>query len=261
MLAGQLAQQLDMQNRQRQVLTRAMQEKAEALATAEEADPLLLFAVDTEFNAGVIGLAASRLTETHYRPSVVATKGAEETRGSCRSIPEFHITDALDQCADLLVRHGGHAAAAGFTVCNEKLPELVSRLKSIAEAKLSGKDLRPTLTADIEIPLSQLNFDLLKQLAYFEPTGYGNPHALFATRDVKVKSSRMVGAEGRHLKLTLEDERGTAYDAIGFRLGNMQAHLSTRVDVIYSFKSNEYNGRTSLQLNLKDVKAAGSASE
>ena len=261
MLAGQLAQQLDMQNRQRQVLTRVIQEKAEALATAEEADPLLLFAVDAEFNAGVIGLAASRLTETHYRPSVVAAKGPEETRGSCRSIPEFHITDALDQCADLLVRHGGHAAAAGFTVCNEKLPELVSRLKSIAEAQLSGKDLRPTLTADMEIPLPQLNFDLLKQLAYFEPTGYGNPRALFATRDVKVKSSRTVGAEGRHLKLTLEDERGTAYDAIGFRLGSMQAHLPPRVDVIYSFESNEYNGRTSLQLNLKDVKAAGSASE
>jgi len=261
MLAGQLAQQLDMQNRQRQALTRVTQEKAEALATAEEAEPFLLFAVDAEFNAGVVGLAASRLTETHYRPSVVASKGAEETRGSCRSIPEFHITDALDQCADVLVRHGGHAAAAGFTVRNEKLSELVSRLKSIAEAQLSGKDLRPTLTADMEIPLSQLNFELLKHLVYFEPTGYGNPHALFATHDVKVKSSRTVGAESRHLKLTLEDERGAAYDAIGFRLGNMQAHMPARVDAIYSFESNEYNGRTSLQLNLKDVKAAGAASE
>ena len=121
-------------------------------------NPFLLFAVDEEFNPGVIGLAASRLTDTHYRPSVVAAKGAEKTRGSCRSIPEFHITDALDQCADLLVRHGGHAAAAGFTVRNEKLPELVSRLKSIAEAQLSGQDLRPTLTADMEVSLSQIEF-------------------------------------------------------------------------------------------------------
>jgi len=258
MLAGQLAQQLELQNRQRQALTRVTQEKAESLAMSDGTNPLLLFAVDEEFNPGVVGLAASRLTDTHYRPSVVAAKGAEETRGSCRSIPEFHITDALDQCADLLVRHGGHAAAAGFTVRNEKLLELVSRLKSIAEAQLSGQDLRPTLTADMEVSLSQLNFDLLKHLAYFEPTGYGNPNAVFVSRDVKVKSARAVGSEGRHLKLTLEDERGAAHDAIGFRLGSLQSDLPSRVDVMYSFESNEYNGRSSLQLNLKDVKAVGS---
>jgi single-stranded-DNA-specific exonuclease len=254
--AGQLAQQLDVQNRQRQALTRLTQEKADALATAEEHDPLLLFAADEEFNPGVVGLAASRLTETYYRPAIVAAKGPDETRGSCRSIPEFHITDALDQCADLLVRHGGHAAAAGFTVRNENLPKLVARLKSIAAAKLGGRDLRPTIAADMEVPLSQLNFDLLRQLASFEPTGYGNPDPVFISRNVKVKSSRTVGAEGRHLKLTLEDERGLAYDAIAFRMGHLRAALPARVDVAYSFESNEYNGRTTLQLNLKDVKPA-----
>ena len=119
--AGQLAQQLEVQNRQRQALTRETQERAELLVFAEESEPMLLFAADESFNAGVVGLAASRLADTYYRPAVVASKGAEETRGSCRSIREFHITDALDQCADLLVRHGGHAAAAGFTVRNEKL--------------------------------------------------------------------------------------------------------------------------------------------
>ena len=257
MRAGQLAQQLDVQNRQRQALTRATQEKAEALALVGQINPFLLFAVDEEFNSGVVGLAASRLMETYYRPSVVAAKGAEETRGSCRSIPEFHITDALDQCADLLVRHGGHAAAAGFTVRNEKLPELVNRLKSIAEAQLSNKDLRPTIAADMEVPLSQLDYELLKHLAYFEPTGYGNPDAIFVSRNVKVKSSRTVGMDGKHLKLALEDERGTTYDAIGFRLGHLQTNLPPRVDVIYSFESNEYNGRKSLQLNLKDIKPAG----
>jgi single-stranded-DNA-specific exonuclease len=260
MLAGQLAQQLDVQNRQRQSLTRVTQEKAESLAMSDGANPFLLFAVDEEFNPGIIGLAASRLTETHYRPSVVAAKGVDETRGSCRSIPEFHITDALDQCADLLVRHGGHAAAAGFTVRNDKLPELVSRLKSVAEAQLSGQDLRPTVTADVEVSLSQLNFDLLKQLAYFEPTGYGNPNAIFVSHDVKVKYARTVGAEGKHLKLTLE-ENGIPFDAIGFRMGSLQANLPARVDVIYSFESNEYNGRTTMQLNLKDVKAAGTSTK
>jgi single-stranded-DNA-specific exonuclease len=149
--AGELAQQLDMQNRERQRITRDMQAKAEEIALTNEEDNFLLFAAHEDFNSGVVGLAASRLTEKYYLPAVVASRGAEETRASCRSIPEFHITDALDLCADLLVRHGGHAAAAGFTVKNENIPELVARLKSIAKEKLSGKNLSPTLLADAEI--------------------------------------------------------------------------------------------------------------
>jgi single-stranded-DNA-specific exonuclease len=257
--AGQLAQQLDVQNRQRQTLTRVTQEKAETLALAEEQEPFLLFAVDDGFNAGVVGLAASRLMETYYRPAIVAAKGQEETRGSCRSIPEFHITDALDQCSDLLVRHGGHAAAAGFTIRNENLEELKGRLKSIAQAKLGGRELRPTLAADMEVPLSDLNFDLLKHLTYFEPNGYGNPDAVFVSRNLKVKSSRTVGAEAKHLKITFNNERGLLMDAIGFRLGHLQPTLPPLVDALYSFESNDYNGRTSLQLNLKDIKPAGTS--
>ena len=257
MRAGQLALQLDTQNRQRQGITRSIQEQAEAIAMSEDPEAFLLFAAHEDFNPGVVGLAASRLTELYYRPAIVAAKSAEETRGSCRSIPEFHITDALDQCKDLLVRHGGHAAAAGFTVKNKNLPELVTRLKGIAKDQLAEKDLRHTLSADMEVSLSDLNFDVLKHLNYLEPTGYGNPDAVFVSRNVKVKFSRMVGAEGRHLKLTLEDDHGSVMDCIGFRMGHLKATLPSRVDVLYHFEANEYNGRTSLQLNLKDVKAAG----
>lgn len=257
MRAGQLAQQLDIQNRQRQALTRSMQEQAESIALSEDPESYLLFAAHEEFNPGVVGLAASRLTEVYYRPAIVAAKNAEETRGSCRSIPEFHITDALDQCKDLLVRHGGHAAAAGFTVKNENLPELVARLKAIAKEQLGGKDLRQTLSADLEVPLSQLNFEVLKHLTYLEPTGYGNPDALFVSRNVKVKFARTVGAEGKHLKLTLEDERGAVLHSIGFRMGHLNASLPSHLDILYHFEANEYNGRTSLQLNLKDLKPAG----
>jgi single-stranded-DNA-specific exonuclease len=257
MRAGQLAQQLDVQNRQRQALTRTMQEQADLIARTEDPDAFLLFAAHEDFNPGVVGLAASRLTELYYRPSIVAAKNAEETRGSCRSIPEFHITDALDQCKDLLVRHGGHAAAAGFTVKNENLPELVSRLKQIARDQLCTKDLRQTLSADMEVPLSDLSFDLLKLLNFLEPTGYGNPDAVFVSRNIKVKFARTVGSEGRHLKLTFEDERGVTYDSIGFRLGHLKADLPQRVDILYHIEANEFNGRRTLQLNLKDVKPAG----
>jgi single-stranded-DNA-specific exonuclease len=257
MRAGQLAQQLDTQNRQRQGITRTIQEQAESIAMSEDPQAYLLFAAHQDFNPGVVGLAASRLTEVYYRPAIVAAKNAEETRGSCRSIPEFHITDALDQCKDLLVRHGGHAAAAGFTVKNENLPELVTRLKAIAKDQLSEKDLRHTLSADMEVSLSDLNFDVLKHLQFLEPTGYGNPDAVFVSRNVRVKSSRTVGAEGRHLKLMIEDDHGSVLDCIGFRMGPLKATLPARVDVLYHFEANEYNGRTSLQLNLKDLKAAG----
>ncbi len=256
--AGRLAQELNIQNRERQALTRETQTKAEEIAMREDPSAYLLFAAHEDFNSGVIGLAASRLTESHYRPAVVAAKGEKETRGSCRSIPEFHITDALDQCKDLLVRHGGHAAAAGFTVKNENLPALVKRLKAIAKEQLESKDLRATLTADMEVSLKDMRGELyLNALRYLEPTGYGNPAPVFVARNVKVKYARVVGADGKHLKLTLEDETGYAHDAIGFKLGEWAKNIPPRVDVMFAYEPNEFNGRVTYQLNLKDIKAHG----
>lgn len=254
--AGDLALKLNQQNIDRQKLTKEIQTQAEALALEGGSDTLLLFAVHPEFNHGVVGLAASRLTEMFYRPAVVGHFGEETTRCSCRSIPEFHITKALDECADLLVRHGGHAAAAGFTVRNENLEELVARLRSIAKRELDGCDLRASMSADVEVPLSQLTFGLIEQLERLQPTGYGNPEPVFISRKVKVQGARTVGADGKHLKLSLTDGRFT-FDAIGFRLGDLLPNLPPMVDVLYTFEVNEYNGRKSLQLNLKDIKAAG----
>jgi single-stranded-DNA-specific exonuclease len=256
MLAGQLAQKLDVQNRERQRVTREIQARAEEMALVDDPHAHILFAVHPDFNAGVVGLAASRLVETFYRPAIVGQQSEETTRCSCRSIPEFHITEALDQCADLLVRHGGHAAAAGFTVKNENLPALKERLKLIAAKQLSDQELCPTLVADMEVPLYEMKSEVLKYLDYLQPTGYGNPDAVFVSRNLQVKASRTVGAEAKHLKLTLSDGRVT-FDAIGFRLGNLKENLPARVDVMYTFETNEFNGRTSLQLNLKDLKAAG----
>ena len=255
--AGNLAQQLNVQNRQRQEITRKIQAEAEAIALAEDPEADLFFAVHPDFNAGVVGLAASRLVETYYRPAVVGQILAETTRCSCRSIPEFHITEALDKCKDLLIRHGGHAAAAGFTVSNENLEALKTRLKTLATEELQGQDLRQTLRADADVPLADLKPELLKQLEYLQPTGYGNPEAVFVSRDVRVTNSRTVGADSKHLKLMVSDGRVT-YDAIGIRLGGLQPKLPLRVDLLYTFESNEFNGRTSLQLNLKDVKPVGS---
>ena len=254
--AGYLAQKLDDQNRERQQITQQIQIQAGQIALAEDPDSLLLFADDESFNPGVIGLAASRLSEQYYRPAIVAHRGEELTRGSCRSITEFHITQALDECSDILVRHGGHAAAAGFTVRTEDLPELKERLKAITRRELASLDLRPTLKADVQVTLSDLRPDLLKELARLQPTGNGNPPALFITRDARVVRSKTVGKENAHLKLTLTDGH-IYFDAIAFRQGHWQDKLPPVIDLIYTFEVNVYNGRATLQLNVRDLKPTG----
>lgn len=254
--AGELAQQLELQNKQRRQQTLEIQGIAEQLALTEKPDAFLIFAVSPEFKEGIVGLAASRLVDQYYLPSVVAVRNAETTRGSCRSIPEFNITAALDQCADLLVRHGGHAAAAGFTVLNEHLAEFQCRLQEIAAKELSPKRLQRIMVADMEIPLVDLRPDMLDTLDQLQPTGYGNPEAVFVSRNLTVTRARPVGAEARHLKFSVTDGKIT-YDAIAFRQGHWMGQLPEQVDLLYTFEHNDYNGRTGFQLNVRDLKPSG----
>jgi single-stranded-DNA-specific exonuclease len=253
--AAMLAQQLEIFNRERQELTRQIQTIAEQMALADDPQAVLLFAAHPDFNSGVVGLAASRLCEQYYRPAIIATPGEEFTRASCRSIPEFHITEALDQCAELLEHHGGHAAAAGFTIRNEKLPILIERLKALASEKLAYVDLRPVQHADLELPLFELKPEFLTFLDWLQPTGYGNRSPHFVSRNLKVIRSNAVGKEANHLKMSVTDGRIT-YDAIAFRQGHWLNKLPPRVDLLYEFELNEYNGRVSLQLNVSDIKSS-----
>jgi single-stranded-DNA-specific exonuclease len=250
--AGKLAQNLDNLNRERQQITRDIYEAAEAAAFDQDHDPLLLFAADPEFNPGVVGLAASRLVEKYYRPAIVAYTGPDHTRASCRSIPEFHITHALDQCADLFEHFGGHAAAAGFTVRNEHLQQVLDQLQVIAQEQIGKLDLRPVMNADAEVRLCDLKPSLLSELDLLQPTGYGNRPALFVSRGVEVRAKRTVGREDAHLKLTLSDGQIT-YDAIAFRQGFWAETLPKSIDILYEFELNEFNGRKLLQLNIKDI--------
>lgn len=252
--AGQLAQTIDNRNRERQKITREMQEQAEAIAIKDDPEAYLLIAEHPDFNPGVVGLAASRLTDQYYRPSIVAHQGEEYTRASCRSIPEFHITFALEECADILERFGGHAAAAGFTVNNNNLPELKKRLKNIAKKQLEGQDLQPVIHADVEAKLSHLNHDLLKELDQLQPTGYGNPEPVFISRSLHVTNKRSVGKEAAHLKLTVKQD-GLYMDAIAFRQGHWIDNLPHTIDLIYNFEINEFNGQQNFQLNVRDIKS------
>lgn len=255
--AGELAQKLDVQNRERQRITREIQQTAEALVE-EDGEPYFLFAAHSDFNQGVIGLAASRLVEKYYRPAIVATKGEKQTKGSGRSIPEFHITQALDECADLLVRHGGHAMAAGFTVNNENLDELITRLKSIAKRILNDQieatDLKAELKPDVDIRLTDLKPELLTYLEQFQPIGMGNPEPLFLTRNVTVAGAKKIGKDGSHLKMKVTQDGKLYFDAIAFRFGDKYDDLPKQVDLIYSYAKNVFNERVTLQLNIRDMR-------
>ncbi|NMC14168.1 MAG: single-stranded-DNA-specific exonuclease RecJ, partial [Chloroflexi bacterium] len=215
------------------------------------------FAYHKDFNPGIVGLAASRLCEQYYRPAIVAFQGEEFTRGSCRSIPEFDITKALDTCADLMEHHGGHSAAAGFTIRNEKVQELKACLQLIAEKQLSAEILQPSLNIDLEIPLKDLKPSILDFLDKLQPTGNSNEQPIFVSRNLSARGKKKIGKEFAHLKMIVTDGIIT-YDAIAFRQGDWFDKLPPRFDLAYTFERNDYNGRTSFQLNVIDIKPSNS---
>jgi len=260
--AGELAQKLDDQNSQRQEETQQIRELAAARVLEEDPEALLFFAADPAFNPGVVGLAASRLAEAYYRPAIIANQGEEFTVASCRSIKGFHITHALDECEHLLVRHGGHAAAAGFTVRNERVPELVQQLTAIAARELDGVALTPVIHIDRKIRLEKLNgryiSGIFNDLYQLEPTGQENPEPVFASFNLIVRHARPVGKGHAHLKMTLQ--AGDAlYDAIAFQQGHWYQDMPDRIDIAYRFEENKYMGRVNLQLNVKDLRPATSS--
>ena len=254
--ALQLATQLQELNQQRRDLTQQAQEIVRADVEAQENTPLI-FASNAGFQHGIVGLVAGRITEEFFRPSVVMRLGEDESSASCRSIPQFDITGALDDCADLLLRHGGHAQAAGLTVHNDNIPALRERLTDIAGAQLDGQDLRPTLEIDVEIDIHHLDEALVNELRMLEPTGNQNPAPVLMSSDALLLDCRTVGRDEKHLKLKLARASGyPPVDAIGFNLGDWAGKLPERVDVAYQLEINEWNGHRSVQMNLKDIRPA-----
>ncbi len=281
--AGQLAQQLDSQNRERQLLTQTTLEQARQVILRDGASHPLYLIADPAFNPGIVGLVSGRLTEEFYRPTLVAQREKTHTRGSARSIPAFHITQALDECVDLLERHGGHRLAAGFTVKNENVLALEAKLLALAERKLADVELIPELSIDAKLNLRGINrrrvedllsaraagraieqtdigLQIMDGLEQLRPFGEGNPMPTFASHGMEIKGKRLLGTGGEHLKLVLYDGKQT-WEAIAFRQGSWHDHLPTHVDVAYTLEINEWNGRQRLQLNVKDIRPAESAEE
>ncbi|MEA3336005.1 MAG: single-stranded-DNA-specific exonuclease RecJ [Chloroflexota bacterium] len=259
--ATELALQLDGLNRQRQDLTAAALKEAQEQIEARDSDAYLYMVAEKNFKSGVVGLVAGRLAEAYYRPALVLELGDECSRGSARSIPEFNITKALDRCAEagLLVRHGGHAAAAGFTVENCNLDAFRAMLQDIAAEELADRDLKPSLVIDKEVLLGDLDWATWGLLQQLEPTGILNPQPLLLSRGLQVRGARQVGSEGAHLKLSVSDpEAGPRsqkiWDAIAFRQGHWFGHLKSRVDLVYSLDENIWNNQRRLQLVVHDLR-------
>lgn len=222
----------------------------------EDNDLPLIFAAHEGFLPGIVGLVAGRLTQEFFRPAVVMECGETESRASCRSIPQFDITNALDQCADLLIRHGGHALAAGFTVANENINALRDRLTELAQETLAGQTLIPTLEIDAEVDVSQLDEALIDALDLLQPCGMGNSVPVLMARNLTVVESRTVGRDNSHLKLKLARPGHPPLDGIGFGLGAWDGQMPECIDIAFNLEINEWNGRRNLQANLQDIRPA-----
>lgn len=255
--AVECAHMLDDLNRTRQRLTAEAQARIRDQLASGVDEAHLIFAVDDHVIPGIVGLVAGRLTEEFYRPAIVVEYSDEGCHASCRSIPDFHITRALDECADLLVRHGGHAMAAGLTVLPENLPILQQRLQEKAAAVLDGLDLQPVLEIDMELQPQQMTMNTARELQYLEPTGHKNPPPLFMTCALRVLETRTVGSNDAHLKLKLGMQGAPPIDAIGFRMGHLVYDLTDTIDAVFHLEINEWQGRRNLQLNLQDVRPLG----
>jgi len=251
--AWKRASALDALNKDRQELTNETLDRARELLAVEPLAENLILAFDEGFHQGVVGLVASRLADESYQPALVGVREAGTIHGSARSIPEFHITEALGQCADLLSKFGGHARAAGFSLPVENLHEFAARIDRLAEDQLGGLELAPQLRIDASLDFDELTEGLMGFIDRLEPCGEANPYPTFETSGAVVLTKRAVGARKRHLKLSLR-QSGRVFDAIGFRLGDRLRDLPRTVDLVYRLERNTFRGVVGLQLNVLDLR-------
>ena len=260
--ARMLAAQLEALNQQRQSLVVGAQIEADAQIAAQGEGAPLLLVRSKHIRSGIVGLVAGKLTDRYYRPAVVIEEGPDESRGSARSIREFDISRALDEVAGLLVRHGGHSRAAGFTVRTDTLEAFAEALRAVAHRELATPSfLRPTLDVDLALPAADVNWGLFEQFARLEPTGQDNPPPMLLARRMRVREVRTVGS-GKHLKLILDSGPGQpVFDAVAFQQGHRATALADGcvIDAVFTLEVNDFNGRRMLQWNMRDLAASGPA--
>lgn len=252
-----IAQRLDSQNRERQKIERSI---VDAVAGAVRAR----FNPETDFvivegqllwHIGVVGIVASRVLQEFYRPTFIIGGDGEIWRGSGRSIAGFDLAAALRECDELLIRHGGHAMAAGITIHPDKLDAFRARLNDLARRSLKLEDLQPPVRLDAEVSLGDLTLATLAELAQLKPTGMGNPMVQFFARGLTHQRPLLrMGAEKQHVKLWLTDGQ-TSHEAVWWNAGKESLPVG-KFDVAFTPQVNDYNGRRAVQLKVLDWRPA-----
>ena len=256
--ARDLAQQLNDENFRRQ------QEELELVTQARnaiETDPAIgahnvLVIGGDGWHRGVIGIAASKLVDTYHKPAIVLSVEGDVAHGSCRSIPDFDMLGALERCADLFIRFGGHRQAAGLTMEAARLPEFRARINAWADEVLEPDQLRPRLLIDGPLHLKGITYDLVRGLDAMGPFGLANPRPVFHAGPVEIVEGPRAIKE-RHLKMTFNQD-GRRFRAIAWRAAERAEFLEKNraaVDLAFSLDRNEYQGETYLELNVADIKA------
>lgn len=255
-----LAQKLGLTNKERQKLTEETVTHARDLFTVSVSGDVskkkLILLAHPSYNPGIIGLVAGRLVEEYYRPAIVLSIGDGFAKASARSIAGFNIVEAIRTCADLLVDVGGHPMAAGFTIAIENIDSLRKKLEALAEKELDDDKLTRVLKIDAEIPLGAIHQTLWKELQQLAPFGFGNYEPVFATRGVQVSDVRIIGATKKHLKLKVREPFSRdVVDAVAFNMAGEYGKLQSDalVDIAFTIDMNEWNGKRSLQLKVKDI--------
>lgn len=254
-----LAAQVEKYNQERRELDKETFDEAMGQLEGGESDRYSTVVQSDNWHKGVIGIVASRLIEQYYRPTVVFTQSGDVLAGSARSIPGFDIHAALDQCQEYLIQFGGHYFAAGMTLLPDKLDAFKARFEEVAREVLSPEQLIEKLLYDAEVELHELSDPLFRSIVRIGPFGPGNPKPLFVTKNlVDSGKSRVVGKDRTHLKLELASpDDGIVMEGIGFSLADKYDLLRNGpVDVIYHLSENHFNGKVTLQLEVKDIQAS-----
>ncbi len=255
--ALEIAQGLNQLNSERQQIEADIIEQAkEQLLSVDTTSARTLVVVGTGWHPGVIGIVASRLVEIYYRPTVVINVQDGIGKGSCRSIPGFHLFNALAAAKDTLVQFGGHEMAAGLTVMPDKIDELRAALDDYANCHMKEEDYIPYIEIEAALQPNEITISLVEDLAQLEPYGMANPKPLFGTFNVRGFDAKMIGREGQHLKFTLQGGINPI-EAIGWHMSEKLILLHRgNIDMAYMPEINEWNGRVSVQCKLKELRSS-----
>jgi len=257
-VAMPLAESLDSRNRERQKIERGIVEEVVGALKAKF-DPKTDFVIvegQLLWHIGVVGIVASRVLQQFYRPTIILGGEGGEWRGSGRSIAGFDLAAALRECDDLLVRHGGHALAAGLSLRPERLDAFRQRLNELARRALTPEDLQPSLRLDAETGLHEMTFETLDELAGLKPTGQGNPTVQFCARNLThQRPLQRIGTEKQHVKMWVTDG-GVTLEALWWNGGDKSLPAG-KFDLAFAPQTNEFNGRRTVQLKVLDWQATG----